>query len=76
MSLDRLAPAIFVLLWSTGWVVAKFGAIVSEPLTFLSIRYVTAAVLFAVLCRVSGAVWPRDMRTVLHAVVSGARLDG
>ena len=22
MSLDRLAPAIFVLLWSTGWVVA------------------------------------------------------
>ncbi|GMB80309.1 DMT family transporter [Shinella zoogloeoides] len=76
MSLDRLAPSIFVLLWSTGWVVAKFGAIVSEPLTFLSIRYVTAAVLFAVLCRVSGAVWPRDMRTVLHAVVSGAFLHG
>ncbi|MFT4158950.1 DMT family transporter [Shinella sp.] len=76
MSLDRLAPAIFVLLWSTGWVVAKFGAIVSEPLTFLSIRYVTAAVLFAVLCLVSGAAWPRDTRTVLHAVVSGAFLHG
>ncbi|MGX5721859.1 DMT family transporter [Shinella zoogloeoides] len=76
MSLDRLAPAIFVLLWSTGWVVAKFGAIVSEPLTFLSIRYVTAAVLFTVLCLVSRAAWPRDMRTLLHAIVSGAFLHG
>ena len=25
MSLDRLAPVIFVLLWSTGWVVAKYA---------------------------------------------------
>ncbi|MFC3075368.1 DMT family transporter [Shinella pollutisoli] len=76
MSLDRLAPAIFVLLWSTGWVVAKFGAIVSEPLTFLVIRYVAAAVLFAGLCLSARAPWPRDMRTIVHAVVSGAFLHG
>ena len=76
MSLDRLAPAIFVLLWSTGWVVAKFGAIVSEPLTFLSIRYLTAAVLFGGLCFAAGVSWPRDGRTVLHALVSGAFLHG
>jgi drug/metabolite transporter (DMT)-like permease len=76
MSLDRLAPAIFVLLWSTGWVVAKFGAIVSEPLTFLMIRYAAAAVLFAGLCWVSGASWPKDRRTVIHAIVSGAFLHG
>ncbi|ANH04944.1 DMT family transporter [Shinella sp. HZN7] len=76
MSLDRLAPAIFVLLWSTGWVVAKFGAIVSEPLTFLSIRYAAAAILFAGLCLASGVAWPRDRRTIAHAVVSGAFLHG
>lgn len=76
MSLDRLAPAIFVLLWSTGWVVAKFAAILSEPLTFLCIRYVAAAVLFTGLCVVSGVSWPRDGRTILHAVVSGAFLHG
>jgi len=76
MTLDRLAPAIFVLLWSTGWVVAKFGAIVSEPLTFLSIRYLTAAVLFGGLCLASRVSWPRDGRTVLHALVSGAFLHG
>lgn len=76
MSLDRLAPAIFVLLWSTGWVVAKFAAILSEPLTFLCIRYVSAAMLFAGLCVASGVSWPRDGRTILHAVVSGAFLHG
>ncbi|WP_411033026.1 DMT family transporter [Shinella sp. BYT-45] len=76
MSLDRLAPAIFVLLWSTGWVVAKFATVVSEPLTFLAIRYLAAAVLFACLCLASGVTWPRDARTVLHALVSGAFLHG
>ena len=72
MSLDRLAPAIFVLLWSTGWVVAKYATFVSEPLTFLSIRYLTAAILFAGFCLVSGAAWPRDQRTIMHAIISGA----
>lgn len=76
MSLDRLAPAIFVLLWSTGWVVAKYATFVSEPLTFLSIRYVTAAILFTGFCLVTRASWPRDARTVVHAVASGAFLHG
>ena len=76
MTLDRLAPALFVLLWSTGWVVAKFGAIVSEPLTFLSIRYGLAALLFTGFCLAAGAAWPRDGRTILHAVVSGVFLHG
>ena len=76
MSLDRLAPALFVLLWSTGWVAAKFGSIVSEPLTFLAIRYATAAVLFAVFCLVVRATWPKDRATVAHAVISGAFLHG
>jgi len=76
MSLDRLAPAIFVLLWSTGWVVAKYATFVSEPLTFLGIRYLTAALLFTGFCLVTRAVWPRDRRTIVHAIVSGAFLHG
>ena len=76
MSLDRLAPALFVLLWSTGWVAAKFGSIVSEPLTFLAIRYATAAVLFAIFCLVVRATWPKDRATLAHAVISGAFLHG
>jgi len=42
--LARLAPAIFVLLWSTGWVVAKYAAAYADPLTFLVLRYTLAIV--------------------------------
>ena len=39
MTLARLAPVLFVLLWSTGWVVAKYAGLFADPLTFLSLRY-------------------------------------
>lgn len=76
MSLDRLAPALFVFLWSTGWVAAKYGAIYSDPLTFLSVRYAAAAILFALLCQFSGVRWPRERAAVTHAIISGMFLHG
>jgi drug/metabolite transporter (DMT)-like permease len=42
-------PALFVLLWSTGFVGAKYGLPYAEPFTFLSVRLVTAAAVLAVL---------------------------
>jgi drug/metabolite transporter (DMT)-like permease len=42
------APAVFVLLWSTGFVGAKYGLPYAPPFTFLGLRLVTAAVLLAV----------------------------
>jgi drug/metabolite transporter (DMT)-like permease len=42
-------PALFVLLWSTGFVGAKYGLPYAEPFTFLSVRLVVAAALLAVL---------------------------
>ncbi len=44
--LDRLAPALFVLLWSTGWIVAKYAAKHADPLTFLAGRHALAAAAF------------------------------
>ena len=43
------APALFVLLWSTGFVGAKYGLPYAEPFTFLGVRMVVAAVLLALL---------------------------
>jgi drug/metabolite transporter (DMT)-like permease len=43
------APALFVLLWSTGFVGAKYGLPYAPPFTFLGLRLVTAAVLLAAL---------------------------
>lgn len=76
MTLARLAPVIFVFLWSTGWVVAKFAAQYADPLTFLVLRYAAAAVLFYMLCRAFGVIWPRSRRGIVHAVVSGFFLHG
>lgn len=75
MSLDRLAPAIFVLLWSTGWVVAKYAAMHSEPFTFLAIRYGLSALAFLALCIAMRVNWP-EKAVVLRAIYSGCFLHG
>ena len=42
-SLARVAPAIFVALWSTGFVVARYATKDAGPLTFLGVRMFIAA---------------------------------
>lgn len=76
MTLDRIAPALFVLLWSTGWVVAKYASPHADPLTFLSIRFLLAAVLLAVITTLSRAIWPSTRAGWGHAVLSGVLLHG
>lgn len=72
--LDRLAPAVFVLIWSTGWIVARAAAPFADPLTFLSWRFfLTAAVLF-VFAQLAGARWPRNMIEGYHALIAGILL--
>lgn len=69
---SRLAPAVFVALWSTGFIGAKLGLPYAEPFTFLFVRFVIAATLLALLARIGGAVWPTTWRAVGHAAVAGA----
>ena len=45
MTLERFAPALFVLLWSTGFVGAKYGLPYADPFIFLSVRILIAAIL-------------------------------
>lgn len=72
----RLIPPVFVLLWSTGWIVAKYGAFHASPLLFLTMRFGLAIVLFGLICMVSGARFLTSRKAVLHAVVSGIFLHG
>ncbi len=72
VSLFLLAtPAIFVLLWSTGWVVARYAAPHADPLTFLSVRYAVAFCLVAVFALLVRAPWPRGKTAILHTFISG-----
>jgi drug/metabolite transporter (DMT)-like permease len=70
-----LAPATFVVLWATGFVVAKLSAGHVEPLTFLAIRFPLAGLLFAGFAVYQKAPWP-DLRRALHASIAGVLLHG
>jgi drug/metabolite transporter (DMT)-like permease len=52
LTLERLAPALFVLLWSTGFVGAKYGLPYADPFIFLSVRILLAALFLFALARV------------------------
>lgn len=73
--LERIAPALFVLIWSTGWIVAKYVVVArADPLTFLALRYVTAGIVIALFAWAVRAEWPRRREDWGHALVSGVLL--
>ena len=67
----RAMPAVFVLIWSTGFVVARFGMPHAPPLTFLSWRYALSVLAFLVWIRLTRAVWPVGRWQWLHLGVTG-----
>lgn len=69
-----LAPALFVFIWATGYIVAKVAAPHADPLTFLSLRYVGVIALMAGLALVAQAPWPRG-RALLHLAVAGVAIQ-
>ena len=69
--LFRVMPAVFVLIWSTGFVVAKYGLPYAPPLTFLSIRYALSLLCFLVWIALARLSWPRGRQQWLHLAVSG-----
>jgi len=64
-------PAVFVLIWSTGFIVAKFGLPYAPPLTFLVLRYAFSIACFLVWIRLSRARWPRGRQQWLHLAATG-----
>jgi drug/metabolite transporter (DMT)-like permease len=76
MSFGRVAPVAFILLWSSGWVAAEFGVMVSGPLTFLVIRFAVAILFFVAIAVLSGARWPSDRGELGRTLFSGVLLHG
>ena len=64
-------PWVFVLIWSTGFVVARFGMPHAPPLSFLSMRYAFSLACFAVWIRRARIAWPRAPVQWLHLAVVG-----
>ncbi len=66
-----LMPGLFVVLWSTGFIAAKYGLPDAEPLTFLALRFVLVAILMLVMSLGLGAAWPANWREAGHIALVG-----
>ncbi len=70
-ALVRAMPIVFVLIWSTGFIVARYGMPHSPPLKFLSVRYILSVVCFLVWALAARAAWPSRRAQWFHLAVTG-----
>jgi len=69
------APGVFVVLWASGFIGAKFGLHYAEPLTFLALRMIAVVLLLGVISLATRAKWP-DARGVRHSAITGLLVHG
>jgi len=69
------APLGFVLLWSTGFIVAKYASPHAPPLTFLLYRFAGVILILAPIIALSGAPWPRSARAWRDVAIVGVLLQ-
>lgn len=64
-------PAVFVLIWSTGFIVARYGMPYAPPMKFLALRYALSVACFAAWAFAARAAFPADRRQYRHLAVVG-----
>ncbi|MEJ8849896.1 DMT family transporter [Variovorax rhizosphaerae] len=67
----RMMPAVFVLIWSTGFIVARYGMPYAPPLKFLAVRYAFSVLCFGLWIAVARVAWPQKREQWLHLMVTG-----
>lgn len=71
----RGAPALFVLIWSTGFIVARYGMPWAAPFSFLAWRFFFSVLAFVLWIRLTGGQWPRQARQWAHLAVVGVLMQ-
>ncbi|KWV57253.1 peptide ABC transporter ATP-binding protein [Bradyrhizobium macuxiense] len=71
----RLAPAVFVVLWSTGFIGTKYALSGAEPLTYLAIRMAFVVVVMVVIAAITRPKW-LDGAGIFHSAVAGILVHG
>jgi drug/metabolite transporter (DMT)-like permease len=64
-------PWLFVLIWSTGFIVARYGMPNSPPFTFLLWRYVFSILCFVLWVKWARVPWPQGRVQWWHLAVTG-----
>jgi drug/metabolite transporter (DMT)-like permease len=73
-SLESLAAPLFVFIWSTGFIIARFGMPYMEPATFLFLRFTGVLIVMGLIILFWKPVWPTRSQTV-HIAIAGALLQ-
>ena len=69
-------PALFVLLWSTGFIAAKYGLPHAPPFTFLLLRFLLVTLLMLALALATRAPWPRARSDYAHVAIAALLVHG
>jgi drug/metabolite transporter (DMT)-like permease len=69
------APAVFVVLWSSGFIGSKAGLPYAEPMTYLSLRMVALVLMLGAMVAIARPAWP-SRTCALHNVVAGVGVHG
>ena len=67
----RAMPAVFVLIWSTGFIVARYGMPNSPPFSFLLVRYALSVLCFLGWIALARVAWPRSRAQWVHLGITG-----
>jgi len=67
----RSMPWVFVLIWSTGFIVARYGMDHAPPMGFLALRFALSILCFGVWIAWSRPAWPADAAQFAHLAVVG-----
>jgi drug/metabolite transporter (DMT)-like permease len=73
-SLETLAAPLFVFIWSTGFIIARFGMPYMEPATFLFLRFTGVLIVMGLIILFWKPVWPPKSQTI-HIAIAGALLQ-
>lgn len=75
-ALVRAMPIVFVLIWSTGFIVARFGMPYAPPMKFLALRYFFSVTCFAVWAFAARAAMPANRKQLKHLAITGMLMHG
>ena len=72
----KLIPWVFVWIWSTGFIAAKYGLPYAEPFTLLSYRFVITLFFLLILIVYKKSPWPETRLDFFHLLIAGVLIHG
>ena len=69
-------PWVFVLIWSTGFIVARYAMPHAPPFGFLALRYALSVLCLLVWIALAGVAWPKSRSQWRHLALTGVLMHG